>query len=127
MIRSYQRFWRNMFILDGTASRSDYWWPILINHVLGFVIVVLIQAITGHPIEDIYTFGDLTIVSVRNVVVLLVALAGLTVSIRRLHDTDHSGWWYLVQLIPLIGTLWYFVLTLLPGKANSRWRATEGA
>jgi uncharacterized membrane protein YhaH (DUF805 family) len=54
--------------------------------------------------------------------VWLAELASLTVSIRRLHDTDRAGWWYLIQLIPIIGSIWFFVLTVLPSKRDSRWR-----
>ena len=34
---------------------------------------------------------------------LAAVIPGLAVLVRRLHDTDHSGWWYWIGLIPLIG------------------------
>jgi uncharacterized membrane protein YhaH (DUF805 family) len=41
---------------------------------------------------------------------LAVLLPGISVGVRRLHDTNHSGWWYFIQLIPLIGSIWILVL-----------------
>ena len=44
--------------------------------------------------------------SLLNVVLLWPAIA---VSVKRWHDRDRSGWWVLVQLIPVIGWLWMLV------------------
>ena len=42
----------------------------------------------------------------------------LACGIRRLHDTDRSGWWILISLIPLIGTIWLIVLMCLDGTSG---------
>ena len=34
---------------------------------------------------------------------------------RRLHDTDRSGWWYLITLVPFVGGIVLLVFTLLKG------------
>ncbi len=50
---------------------------------------------------------------------LAVLLPGIAVSIRRLHDTDRSGWWLLIGLIPFVGAIVVFVFTVLdstPGE-----------
>lgn len=36
---------------------------------------------------------------------LFVLIPSFTVSIRRLHDTNHSGWWLLIGIIPIIGAI----------------------
>jgi uncharacterized membrane protein YhaH (DUF805 family) len=38
--------------------------------------------------------------------------------VRRLHDTDRSGWWILIALIPIIGGIWLLVLMILEGTAG---------
>jgi hypothetical protein len=43
----------------------------------------------------------------------------LAVTVRRLHDTGRSGWWILINLIPVIGNIWVLVLTLLKGRQGS--------
>lgn len=120
MIESYKNFWNNITNFSDTARRSDFWWPAIINAIVGFLIVNIYTFSVGHPITDIYNFSDLALATGRNIVVFLVWLANLSVTIRRLHDTDRSGWWILLQLIPFIGPIWFIILMILPGKSN-RW------
>jgi uncharacterized membrane protein YhaH (DUF805 family) len=40
---------------------------------------------------------------------LALFLPTLAVAVRRLHDTDRTGWWILIGLIPLIGWIIYLV------------------
>ena|SRR6266498_3581511 len=40
---------------------------------------------------------------------LAVVVPGLAVTIRRLHDTNHSGWWVLINLVPLVGWIWLLI------------------
>jgi uncharacterized membrane protein YhaH (DUF805 family) len=45
-------------------------------------------------------YGPLT-----TILILGTIIPSIAVGIRRLHDTDKSGWWLLIALIPLIGGL----------------------
>ncbi|MGB9029859.1 MAG: DUF805 domain-containing protein [Acidobacteriaceae bacterium] len=50
------------------------------------------------------------------VIYCLAALGpSLAVGIRRLHDTNRSGWWILISLVPLIGGIWLIVLLATDG------------
>jgi uncharacterized membrane protein YhaH (DUF805 family) len=42
-------------------------------------------------------------------------LLSLSLTIRRLHDQDKSGFWYFIAFVPFIGGIWLFVLTVLEG------------
>jgi uncharacterized membrane protein YhaH (DUF805 family) len=75
---------------DGRAARPAYWWWFLFG-VLVAIGANIVDAIIG-------TWGV-----VNGLAALALFLPGLSVSIRRLHDTDHSGWWVLIGLIPIIG------------------------
>jgi len=44
-----------------------------------------------------------------------VLLPSIGVGIRRLHDTNRTGWWLLVSLVPLVGWIWIIVLLALAG------------
>lgn len=46
---------------------------------------------------------------------LAVFIPSLAVTVRRLHDTNHSGWMYFVSLIPLIGGIWLLILLCTDG------------
>jgi uncharacterized membrane protein YhaH (DUF805 family) len=75
---------------DGRASRPAFWWWFLFGVLVG-IGASIIDAIIG-------SFG---VVSGLSALALL--LPNLSVAIRRLHDTDHTGWWVLIGLIPIIG------------------------
>ena len=49
---------------------------------------------------------------------LFVLIPSIAVGVRRLHDTNRSGWMLLILLIPIIGTFWILVLTLLKGNES---------
>jgi uncharacterized membrane protein YhaH (DUF805 family) len=75
---------------DGRAGRPAFWWWFLFG-VLVAIGANIIDAILG-------TWGV-----VNGLAGLALLLPNLSVAIRRLHDTDHSGWWVLIGLIPIIG------------------------
>jgi len=76
---------------SGRSSRSAYWYWILF-YVLVAIGASILDAIAG-----------------TGVIIILVWLGfflpNLAVLVRRLHDTDRSGWWVLIGLIPLIGAI----------------------
>lgn len=120
MIDSYKKYWLNFINFSGVSGRADYWWPAIINVILGGIIIAIIQSIMGHPIVDIYNWHDEGIAVINNVVVFIAWIANWAVAVRRVHDTDRSGWWVLIQLVPFIGWIWFLILMLLPSK-QSRW------
>ena len=109
--------WSNVFTYRGRASRSAYWWLYLLGILLGAVVALVIGATgaTGHGKALFIGLASL----VGGVLVLYQALALLAALVRRLHDTDRSGWWVLISLVPLVGGIWLLVLTVLPGTAGS--------
>lgn len=95
-------------VLHGRARRSEYWWFALFNLLAGIAAAVV----------------DLSLGSslVGNLVTLALFLPGLTVSVRRLHDTDRSGWLVLLLLVPVIGWLVLLVWAAQDGTpAHNRY------
>jgi uncharacterized membrane protein YhaH (DUF805 family) len=41
-----------------------------------------------------------------------------------LHDIDKSGWWILITLVPIIGSIWFLVLLCTKGLVHKRWGQT---
>ncbi len=83
---------------DGRASRPAFWWWVLFAIIASIVANIIDSAIDAPIFSTIVGLGLL--------------LPGLSVSIRRLHDTDHSGWWILIGLIPIVGFIVLLVFYL---------------
>jgi uncharacterized membrane protein YhaH (DUF805 family) len=86
----------------GRAGRPAYWW--------WFLFAVLV-AIAANIIDA--ALGSFGVIS--GIAGLALLLPGLSVAIRRLHDTDHSGWWILIGLIPIIGFIVLLIFYLREG------------
>ena len=121
MLTSYKEFWTKILTWNATATRSQYWIPVIINYFLGGLLFNVIEKLQGHELGDIYNIADLTTNTTAQVIYLLVWVATLTLKVRRLHDTNHSAGWILIQFVPIIGTIWFFVLMVLPTTPESRW------
>jgi uncharacterized membrane protein YhaH (DUF805 family) len=82
------------------ATRTEYWMFFLFNIIIAIVLGV-IDTIIGSP----------------GIIGLIFALAllipGIAVAVRRLHDTDRSGWWLLIGFVPLIGGIVLLVFLVL--------------
>ena len=89
--------------IDGTISRRDFWYFILFSWLLSI----------GASILDIFVAGNI----IENILSILFFVPTLTAAIRRMHDTDHAGWWLLVPIANIV--------FLLSSGTESRWKAAE--
>ncbi len=106
----------------GRARRSEFWWFFLFWW-LGTVIFNLIDNAAGLVLN----FGSDTIETSGGVITftssglgilstiwgLALVLPFISVAVRRLHDTNRSGWWWWIQLIPCVGFIVILVFMLL--------------
>ena len=76
----------------GRAVRSEYWYFTLFSF-LASLVMVIIEGFIGMR-------GILS--TLMNLALILPHLA---VGVRRLHDTDRSGWWFLIMFVPLVGII----------------------
>ena len=83
----------------GRARRQEYWMFAFIN-----LIIILIL----NTIDRVVFSADMAILS--SVYLLAILIPGIAVAVRRLHDTDRSGWWALLGLIPIVGTIILIVM-----------------
>ena len=115
---------KNYADFNGRARRSEYWYFILFNMIF-CIVAMIIDNLLGT------TFKFSSFMGVQQTlpygwVYLLYALAvlipGLAVMVRRLHDVGKSGWFFLIVLIPLIGSIWLLVLFCTDGKpGENKW------
>lgn len=95
-------------VFGGRARRKEYWFFVLFNFIFA-VVLAFIDGMIG-------TFDPETGYGVLSGIYgLVVIIPGIAVTIRRLHDTDRSGWWLLILFIPLIGAIWLLVLMVIDG------------
>jgi len=94
---------RNIFNYNGRASRSAYWW-----FALADVIAVIVLVILGAVLKE---FG--IVLDVLGYIAM--ALVGLSLMVRRLHDSNKSGFMIFLGLIPFVGGIILLVLALLEG------------
>lgn len=87
----------------GRARRTEYWMFVLISIVVTIVLSVL-EMIVGGPgvLAGLYS--------------LAVLIPSIAVAVRRLHDTDRSGWWLLIGFLPLIGAIILLVFLVQDSK-----------
>jgi uncharacterized membrane protein YhaH (DUF805 family) len=107
MFQPYRRY----FDFNGRARRSEYW-----LFFLFYMIVVMVAAGVGavgrdaHPGTPQYVAGAVLVIFW-----IVSVIPALALQFRRLHDTDRSAWWLLINLLPGIGGLVLLVFFLLDG------------
>ena len=89
---------------SGRASRPEIWWwtlfVVLLHISIGIVDGALPEVTWGYAPRVEMMGGPLSLTTS-----MVLLLPNLSVSVRRLHDIDRSGWWILILLIPIIGAL----------------------
>jgi uncharacterized membrane protein YhaH (DUF805 family) len=99
-------------VFSGRARRMEYWYFVLFNLIV-LIVLELIDALLG-TFNFVQGIGLLS-----GIYSLAVIIPSLAVTVRRLHDIDRTGWWILINLIPLIGTIVLLVFALTPGTPGS--------
>jgi uncharacterized membrane protein YhaH (DUF805 family) len=91
---------------EGRARRKEYWYFILF-YCIALVALAIVDVLAGTYSEE----AEMGLFSALFVLATLIPMIAVTV--RRLHDTDRSGWWVLISFIPLIGSLVLLVFAVL--------------
>ena len=89
---------KKYFVMEGRASKSEFWWFQLIWSSC-FIISFIFESAT----VSYFLFG----------IIIMIFIPLFTVGVRRLHDTGKSGVHYLWGLVPFIGSL--IILALMLG------------
>jgi len=96
---------------EGRARRKEYWMFYLF-HILIIFGLIMLAGLSAGLSEDF----SMTPLIIAGIYVLVTLIPFLAVTVRRLHDTGKSGWWYFIGFIPYIGGIWLFILTVLEGN-----------
>ncbi|MFI8520604.1 DUF805 domain-containing protein [Streptomyces sp. NPDC085481] len=93
-------------VFSGRARRQEFWMFTLFNLIALIIVMVVDMAIGTYPLLYV-------------VYALAVLLPTLGVTVRRLHDTGRSGWWILIDLVPLVGFIILIVFLATEGEAQA--------
>jgi uncharacterized membrane protein YhaH (DUF805 family) len=86
---------RKYAVFSGRSRRKEYWF---------FVLFVVIISIVLSIIDGLIGTSRSTGVGLLSTIFsLAILIPNISVSVRRLHDIDRTGWWILISLVPLVG------------------------
>ena len=109
-------FWSHYATFKGRARRSEYWFIQLFLIVTNLAVAAIDLVLMGGDVDRFMANGGGGIVGLIWIFVSIVP--ALAVLVRRLHDTDKSGWWVLLGLVPFVGGVVLFVFTVLDSTAG---------
>ena len=107
---------KNYINFEGRASRPEYWWFVLAYAIVNIILSIIPKA--GPTLSGILA--------------LALLIPSIGVAVRRLHDINKSGWWYLLLLIPIVGYIILIIWFVKPSDAGEnqygekpRWEVEE--
>lgn len=123
-----KRFFKKYATFSGRASRSEYWWWTLVSSVIGIILNIIISA-GSHTTASGPVAGPGAVIGTVLLVIwgLGAIVPSLALTVRRLHDSNKSGWMILLGLIPIVGGIILLVFVLLgPDPAGQRFDQPAG-
>ena len=110
MINSYKKFWIKGFDFRGRSTRNEYWLgAVLANFIVSFLLFIIISISTVinknlglffNLIYIFYTLGQF--------------IPSISICIRRVRDMGKDWRWIFINLIPIVGGIWYIFLLCQP-------------
>ena len=103
-------FWSNYSNFKSRARRSEYWFIQLFLVITSVAVAAIDLALMNGDVDRFIANGGGGIVGL--IWILATIVPAIAVLIRRLHDTNRSGWWALIGLVPLVGAIVLLVFTV---------------
>ena len=94
-MEEYKKFWRNYTNFSGRSTRKDFWMAVLFNMVASMILSAI-----SIKLGSIYS--------------ILSIIPSWAIAFRRLHDTNKSGAFIFINLVPLVGSIIYLVFLASP-------------
>ena len=131
MIQSFLLAWKNAFVFKGKTSRKDFWFFQLVSFIL-FLILKIAQNLLVN-LQYVFLVSDYsflsTIFAVIGQTISIVSffyilgcfIVDLSISVRRLNDISKKWAWIFIQIIPILGSIYFICLMCQPSfDANSQ-------
>jgi uncharacterized membrane protein YhaH (DUF805 family) len=115
----YTEVLRKYAVFKGRASRKEYWMFTLVNIIISVLLLGVIfgvAMVTNSAGQTGFSWPVAIGIGLALIYHLAILIPTLAVSIRRLHDTGRSGWWFLINFIPYLGGLVFLVFMVLDSE-----------
>ncbi len=107
MLNAYKSYFKNYINIDGCTSKGEFWCVFIPNTIISLLLQLAARFVSDA--QSLYiVFGLVTFVP------------NITLGVRRLHDINKSGWWYLLYFVPVIGQLIVLVWFLKDSSNSSQ-------
>ena len=128
MIQSFLLAWKNAFVFKGKTSRKDFWFYILANTILSITLSItqnlfenLAYTLPLSLISEIFLFLSQIIQIISFFYLLGSLIVSLSIQVRRLNDISKKWVWIFIQIIPILGSIYFIYLMCQPSiSANSQ-------
>lgn len=104
----YLEVFRKGLNFSGRARRREYWMFTLVNFLISLGLVIL-HWLTADQL------GNSPVALVSFAYMLITLLPTLAVTVRRLHDSNESGWMMFINVVPLLGGIIFLILMVARG------------
>lgn len=94
-MNTYVEVLKKYAVFSGRAPRKEYWMFALFNFLIMLGLIIILGLLSG--------VANMDLTGAAGLYNLAVLVPSIGVSIRRLHDTDRSGWWSLIAFVPFVG------------------------
>ena len=100
-------------VFGGRSRRREYWFFTLFSLIIT-VVLSIIDRVTG-------TFDSSAGIGLLSgIFSLAILIPSIAVSVRRLHDIDRTGWWFLLWLVPVIGAIVLLIFAVQDGTPGGK-------
>ncbi|WP_447755718.1 DUF805 domain-containing protein [Sphingopyxis fribergensis] len=99
---------------SGRSQRMEYWMFTLF-YILVIALLVGLAIFFGGPVGAERTLAENYFLVVTGLFIVGTIIPSIAVTVRRLHDQDKSGWFYLLSFVPYVGGIVIFIFMCLEG------------
>ena len=136
MIQSFLLAWKNAFVFKGKTSRKDFWFYQLASIIISITLNITQNLLANLQYASlpsdsltndfslfsvIFAVFSQTIVIISFFYLLGSLIVGLSIQVRRLNDISKKWVWIFIQIIPILGSIYYIYLMCQPSiSVNSQ-------
>ena len=121
IIGSVKLFFKNYVNFSGRSTRSEYWWYILFNFIVCFVLLFVGSAFSVNTGINAYSANFIYNNYVYDIWLIATFIPSIALNVRRLHDTGRSWLYLLATFIPIVGSFLVLIWLAQPSDGDNMW------